>query len=59
MNKATLDKEEKEILKSLEAGEWKPVANLQARKKTFKQMAKNTMIKTKRITLRVAESEVA
>jgi len=52
-----LDKEEKEILTALENNEWKSVSNLEKKKATFKKMAKRSIAKTKRITLRVTEQD--
>ena len=54
-----LDKEEQEILDSVERGEWKPVKNLAEEKIRLKQIAKNTLNKTRNINLRLSERVVA
>ena len=45
--KARLTKEEKEIVKGFENGEWVPVKNLSRRKKEVMQYARNTLKKDK------------
>lgn len=52
-----LDPEEAELLKSLEAGEWKSVENLEERKKELQQMARMQMQKTRNINIRVTEAD--
>ncbi len=59
MNQSKLDSEEKNIIDSLESGEWKSVPDLETQKTMFKQMAKRSRAKTKRITLRVTEQDYA
>ncbi len=54
-----LDKEEQEILDSAERGEWKPVKNLAEEKIRLKQIARNTLNKTRNINLRLSERVVA
>ena len=41
--KTVFDKEEKEILKSFEKGEWKSVPDLKKRKSQLKEIAKATL----------------
>ena len=53
-----LNKEEQEILESVERGEWKPVKNLAKEKKRLMQIAKNTLNKTKNINLRLSERDL-
>lgn len=53
-----LDKEEQEILDSVERGEWKPVKNLSEEKKRLKQVAKNTLNKTRNINIRLSERDL-
>lgn len=53
-----LDKEEQEILESVEKGEWKPVKNLAKEKKRLMQIAKNTLNKTRNINLRLSERDL-
>ena len=45
--KNRLSKEEKEIVKSFENGEWVPVKNFSKRKKELMQYARNTLKKDK------------
>ena len=51
------DKDEKDLALSLEKDEWRSVGNLEDQKVRFKNMAKKSMAKTKRITLRVTEQD--
>ena len=53
----SLNKEEKDILESLENGEWKSVSDLREKKSLFKKAAKATSAKTRRITLRMTEQD--
>ena len=53
-----LNKEEQEILESVERDEWKPVKNLAKEKKRLMQIAKNTLNKTKNINLRLSERDL-
>jgi predicted DNA binding CopG/RHH family protein len=50
-----LDKEEKQLLKEVEAGEWKSVKNLRAELSRYQEIARNTLSKVKNINLRVSE----
>lgn len=54
----TLDKNEKEILSSLERGEWKSVKNLKNVKKRFQDAARETLRKDKRINIRLAQKDL-
>ncbi|MBI3103556.1 hypothetical protein HYZ05_01320 [Candidatus Daviesbacteria bacterium] len=53
-----LDKEEKEILAEVERGEWLPVKNLAKEKRRLKQIARNTLNKTRNINLRLSERDL-
>lgn len=53
-----LNKEEKELLKSFEAGEWKSVGNLEKRKVQLRDNAKATLRKDKRINIRISEMDL-
>lgn len=53
-----LKKEEKELLKSFEAGEWKSVGNLEKRKGQLRDNAKATLRKDKRINIRISEADL-
>ncbi len=52
-----LTKEEKEILESLDRNEWKSVINKESRK-SFKEYAQNTLVKDKRINIRLNEKDL-
>lgn len=53
-----LTKEEQQILKSVEAGEFKSVRNLNQMKKNAAAAAKNTLSKTRNINIRLSEKDV-
>lgn len=53
-----LTKEEKEILESVERGEWKSVDDLPKRKAEFKEYAKATMKKDKRVNIRISARDL-
>lgn len=53
-----LDAEEREILRSIDAGEWKPVKNLAAEKKRIQAIAKATLEKTRNINIRLSERDL-
>jgi predicted DNA binding CopG/RHH family protein len=53
-----LTKEEKEILDDFEEGKLKSIENLEAEKKRFQAIAKNTLNKTKNINIRLSERDV-
>ena len=53
-----LDPEERELLRSVEAGEWKPVKNLAREKKRIQAIAKHTLEKIRNINLRLSERDV-
>lgn len=50
-----LDKEEKRLLKEVEAGQWKSVKNLKKELKRYKEIARNTLNKTKNLNIRVTQ----
>jgi predicted DNA binding CopG/RHH family protein len=52
-----IDSEEKEILESLENGDWKPVKNLEKEKEEAVKAARNTLKKDKRINLRLSQKD--
>ena len=57
--KTKLTKEEKEIVKSFEKGEWIPVTDLSRRKKELMQYARDTLKKDKRLSIRISERDLA
>lgn len=54
MKNIVLDNEEKDLLQSLETGEWKSVENLEDEIKKHQEIAKNTLRKDKRINIRLS-----
>lgn len=48
-----LDKEEKRLLREVEAGEWKRVKNFEKEKRKAMLAARNTLAKNKNINIRV------
>lgn len=55
---AKLDKEEQELLKSFERGEWKTVNNSEEELAFAKEAAANFLRKDARITLRISSSDL-
>ena len=53
-----LDKEEQELLKSYEAGEWESVEDLDAAKSKMQAIARATLKKNKRINIRLTEMDL-
>ena len=53
-----LDREEKELLKSIESGEWKSVKNLADQKSAYQKLAASTLKKDKRINIRITERDL-
>lgn len=58
MKKIILDDEEKGILESFERGEWKPVKNPKREIKKLSEYARNTLLKDKRINIRVSSRDL-
>ncbi|MBA2650734.1 MAG: BrnA antitoxin family protein [Tatlockia sp.] len=50
------DQEEKELLESVESGEWHAVSNLEEETDSAKKAAENFLRKDERITLRISSS---
>lgn len=59
MKRYKLDKEEKEILKAVEAEEFKRVKNFAKQKKLLEEAARNTINKNKNINLRISEKDLS
>jgi predicted DNA binding CopG/RHH family protein len=53
-----LTKEEKEILDSVERGEWKQVPNFKREAKRFQESAKASLKKDKRVNIRMTERDL-
>jgi predicted DNA binding CopG/RHH family protein len=56
--KTRLTKEEREIVKSFEKGEWVPVTDLSRRRKVLMKYARNTLKKDKRLNIRISERDL-
>ena len=54
MNKIKLDKDEQEILKSFERGEWQSVKDVEGEIQKHQQYARNTLKKDKRVNIRIS-----
>ncbi len=54
-----LTKEEQEILNAVEKGEFVSVPNLEKEKKRFREIARNTLNKTRNINIRLSERDLA
>jgi predicted DNA binding CopG/RHH family protein len=52
-----LDKEEQELLSSIEKGEWKPVKSMAAEIRKYTEYAKNALKKDKRISIRMSKQD--
>jgi predicted DNA binding CopG/RHH family protein len=53
-----LSKEEKELLNSVERGEWKSVPNFEKEKKKMMLAARATLKKNKRVNIRISEKDL-
>jgi len=53
-----LDKEEQDILESFENNEWKSVSDLDKCKKILQKYARNTLLKNKRVNIRISERDM-
>jgi len=53
-----LDKEEQELLESIESEEWQSVDNLEDEIKKHREIAKNTLKKDKRINIRLSSNDL-
>ncbi len=54
-----LDAEEKELLDSIESGEWKSIDNLEDEIKNSQDIAKNSLKKDKRINIRLSSQDLS
>jgi predicted DNA binding CopG/RHH family protein len=50
-----LDRDEQNIINSYEKEEWKSISELEAQKQHYREIAKNTYVKNKRINIRISE----
>ena len=53
-----LSRQEREIAESVERGEWKTVANLEAERKRYQRYAAATLKKNRRINIRISENDL-
>lgn len=58
MKKAKLSKDERDILKSFEQGEWKSVKDLDAEKKKAIEVARATFRKDRRVNIRISSKDL-
>jgi len=58
MKKIILDKEEKDITESFDRGEWKTVKNPKAEINKLKAYSRNTLLKDKRINIRMSSKDL-
>jgi len=58
MKKAKLGKDERDILKSFEQGEWKSVKDLDAEKKKAIEAARATFRKDRRVNIRISSKDL-
>ncbi len=52
-----LDQEEKDLMESVERGEWQPIKNIAEEKEKAMLAARNTLKKDKRINLRLTQKD--
>ncbi len=58
MNELKLDREERELLDSIESGEWESVPNLKEEVRLHRQYARNTLKKDRRVNIRIASRDL-
>ena len=58
MKKMYLDDEERDIIESVERGEWQSVKNLKQEIKKHQQYARNTLRKDKRVNIRMSSHDL-
>jgi len=58
MKKMYLDDEERDIIESVERGEWTSVKNLKEEIKKHQQYAKNTLRKDRRVNIRISSRDL-
>ena len=54
----SLDREEQELLESFERDDWKPVANREAESDRYRQYARATFKKDKRVNIRMSARDL-
>jgi len=58
MKRIYLDDDERDIIESVERGEWTSVKNLEQEIKKHQQYAKNTLRKDKRVNIRISSRDL-
>lgn len=58
MKKLHLDDEERDLIDSIERGEWKSVANLKGEIEKHRQYARNTLRKDSRVNIRISSRDL-
>jgi predicted DNA binding CopG/RHH family protein len=58
MKKMFLDEEERDLVESIERGEWKSVKNLKAEIQKHQDYARNTLRKDKRVNIRLSARDL-
>ena len=59
MNKMkNLEKEEQKIIESYDKDEWQSVKDFKEEKKNYRRYARNTLLKNKRINIRISEKDL-
>ncbi len=53
-----LNKEEKDLVKSIESGEWRSVKKLKKEKLRYQEYAKNTFRKERRVNIRISQKDL-
>ena len=53
-----LSKEETELLKSVEDGEWETISDVKSKQKRYQAIAKNSLKKDERINIRLATKDL-
>jgi predicted DNA binding CopG/RHH family protein len=53
-----IDREEKKLMKSIEAGEWSSVKDMNAFKKYLQKTAIKTMLKDQRMNIRISKKDL-
>jgi predicted DNA binding CopG/RHH family protein len=58
MSKIKLDREEANLLDSYEAGEWRSVEGWEAEAETYREVARTTFRKDKRVNIRISSKDL-
>ena len=58
MKKVYLDDEERDLIESVERGEWKSVKNLKEEIEKHRQYARNTLRKDSRVNIRISSRDL-